>query len=516
MKSDDIYNAVTELRDDQVQAGEKALRVGRPRRLRRLGALAAVLALLILAGVAAGPRLAALLRQEQSGTPSDTGSTEPKGGEVPKPTGTQDAPTGGKYSLASAAWPRMAPYPNEMSFMSNGAFNEAAYDAAREAWLESRSALRPEGDYTQGLSGYLKAVLPGLLSGAGEENKAVSPLNIYMALAMLAETTAGEGRQELLRLLNSPDIGTLRQQANALWRSNYCNDGRQTLILGASLWLRDDMDYQADTLGLLASDYYGSVYAGKMGSAEYDQALRDWMNAQTQGLLSEQIGELRMEPETVMNLVTTIYLKEAWTDEFWKKEERSFHAPAGDRSCEFLLESSIAELYTGDGFTAAGKSLQGGGSMYVLLPQQGLDPESLLEREGVLDFLTDSPGRDRTEHHSVCLELAVPKFDVNGHTELGDLLKSLGVETVFDETRADFSPLSRESQGFHLSKALHDARLMIDEKGVTGAAYTVLATEGAADPSSLEQAELILDRPFLFVVTNSDGLPLFIGAVAEP
>ena len=52
----------------------------------------------------------------------------------------------------------------------------------------------------------------------------------------------------------------------------------------------------------------------------------------------------------------------------------------------------------------------------------------------------------------------------------------------------------------------------IDEYGVTGAAYTELAlAEGAAEPD--EVIDLVLDRPFLFVVTGLDGSVLFAGVV---
>lgn len=42
-----------------------------------------------------------------------------------------------------------------------------------------------------------------------------------------------------------------------------------------------------------------------------------------------------------------------------------------------------------------------------------------------------------------------------------------------------------------------------------------LFIHGAAEPPQ-ERVDLILDRPFLFVHTNSDGLPLFVGIVNEP
>ena len=63
---------------------------------------------------------------------------------------------------------------------------------------------------------------------------------------------------------------------------------------------------------------------------------------------------------------------------------------------------------------------------------------------------------------------------------------------------------------------LHGARLKIDEEGCEGAAYTVVSEkQGAAMPSG-DRVELKLDRPFVFVLTNNDNVPLFVGIVHNP
>ena len=53
-----------------------------------------------------------------------------------------------------------------------------------------------------------------------------------------------------------------------------------------------------------------------------------------------------------------------------------------------------------------------------------------------------------------------------------------------------------------------------DEEGVTAAAYTVMLMCGAGMPP-MEEMDFILDRPFLFVITSRDNLPLFAGVVNQ-
>ena len=66
-----------------------------------------------------------------------------------------------------------------------------------------------------------------------------------------------------------------------------------------------------------------------------------------------------------------------------------------------------------------------------------------------------------------------------------------------------------------LSKAQHAARVKIDEEGCEAAAYTVMLKDaGAALPDSV--VDMVLDRPFIFVISGENGLPRFIGIVNNP
>ena len=53
---------------------------------------------------------------------------------------------------------------------------------------------------------FLSSTIPQFLAGQTEENRVYSPLSLYMALAMLAELTDGNSRQQVLDLLDVPDL----------------------------------------------------------------------------------------------------------------------------------------------------------------------------------------------------------------------------------------------------------------------------------------------------------------------
>lgn len=420
--------------------------------------------------------------------------------------------------LAAPVYPEMAPYPDEMEYVkSNGEFDDEGFYKVYEAWRDGRKAQRdqPEG-YAEALEGYLRRSIPQLLSGENGENRVCSPVNIYMALAMLAETTDGDSRAQLLELLGSDSLEALRAEAAAVWNANYCDDGAVTSVLANSMWLSDSVNFNSDTVGSLAKNYYASAFRGKMGSDELNKALQDWVNEQTGGLLEEQASGLETDAQTLLALCSTIYFRAKWHSEFSEGSTapQTFHAPGGDVERDFLHSGWTGTYYWSDKFAAYGKSLEGSGSMWFLLPDEGVTPEELLSDENAMEFLI-SGGESGAESKFLIVNLAVPKFDVSSQLELSESLTALGVRDVFDPAVSDFSPLTAEADGVFLSKAEHAARVAIDEQGVTAAAYTVMMEAGAAEPPE-EEVDFVLDRPFVFAITSNDSLPLFVGIVNEP
>lgn len=505
-KSEKMYDAITDIRDDLVESAEKK----KPRRRRWWpAAVAAVLAVAIAGGVILWP----------DGSPAaGPGSSEnSSGNESSSPgAGTGSPLAAAARTLAAAQYPQMAPYPNEMDYIDPATreFDSAGFSQVYDAWRTDRRAQldQPEG-YADGLDAFFAASIGQFLSGTEGENRVYSPLNVYMALAMLAELTGGNSREQILDLLGSGSIEALREQASALWNANYCDDGATTSVLASSVWLNENVNFVQETMDTLAEIYYASSYQGTMGSAEFNQALRDWLNEQTGGLLEEQAGQIEMDPDTILALATTVYFRAKWADEFSESrtEPGVFHAADGDVTCDFMHQSGGRTYYWGDRFSAVVQSLEGSGGMWFILPDEGVGVDELLQDGQVMEFLLTSESKWENSR-SLTVNLAVPKFDVTSQLELKDGLKALGVTDVFDGSVSDFSPMTGDTDEIFVSKVQHDARVTIDEEGCTAAAYTVMAMLGGSAPPE-EEIDFVVDRPFLFAITGADGLPLFVGVV---
>ncbi len=419
-----------------------------------------------------------------------------------------DAP--GLQSLAVAKYPKMAQYPDETS---------QSFDSDYDAWNEQRRERWNAAELLDdGIVDFYKTSSKEFLSGTDGKNLAYSPVNVYMALAMLAESADGNSRAQILDLLHTNSAETLRTQAKNLWMANYRNDGATTSILANSLWLANGMDFKKETVNTLASRYLASVYQGDTDSKEMTQALQNWINEQTGGLLKEAAGNAKLTKETIMDLISTIYFRGKWDIQFQKENNdmKVFHSADGDQKTEFMNgTNSTGTYYWGDGYGAIQLSFVDGGCMWLMLPDEGKAPESLLADGRYLDMV-QAEGEWKDSKRLI-IHYSVPKFDISSEIQLKDGLKSLGVTDVFDSGKSDFTPLveGNQAKGIYVSKARHAARVVIDEEGCTAAAFTEMALAGSGMPPSNEM-NFILDRPFLFVIASDTQQPLFIGIVNQP
>lgn len=514
---DNWMNAMNEISDRHIAEAAEPPRKNRI--IFRLGAMAAALALVMLAAFTAMDRSegpVALsdptnVRLQQPTAYAD--NTEPsQGSNTTQPSTPAVTPL--SCVIAQPEYPEMVLYPNFDDYA-----NYSEYTVARSAWQNSQALQygQPYG-YADSLENYFKESIPLFLSSNGE-NTTCSPVNIYMALAMLGETTGGNSRQQILDLLDADSIEALRTQAGYVWNAHYRNDGTSTTLLGSSLWLDEACAYDQNVINTLADSYYASVFHGDLGGDEINADLQAWLNEHTRGLLAEQARDVQLGPDTVLALATTIYYQACWTDGFYEGNTTAdtFHGPEGDVECDFMRTVfREAFYYYGEDFGAVKLPLNDGGSMWLILPGEGLTPNDLLESGEALDMVTAGSSWEKKVTRKI--KLALPKFDVAADFSLNDSLKKLGITDVFDRQAADFSAIAPTGidGNAYLGKVEHAARVKIDENGVEAAAYTVMPTYGDSIPPELEEIDFILDRPFLFVITSQDNLPLFAGSVYQP
>ncbi len=383
------------------------------------------------------------------------------------------------------------------------AISQADYDQHRKLSWEEGSPLAGQ------LQPFFAESMGQILESAGQENKAYSPVNLYMALAVTAELSGGNG--QLLQLLDADSLEGLRAQANLVWNACYYDNHNQTLLAN-SVWLQEDMNYNREVLDTLAETYFTSSYEADFGTSGTNRAIGSWLDQQTGNLLQDSTSNIDLSPQTVFALYSTVYYQAKWASEFSKKNntEGIFHG-VKDATCTFMNKEKMTGVYYwGEDFGAVALHLKDGSNMWLILPDEGKTVQDVLSTGAYLEALWEETENQK----AMKINLSLPKFDISTGGALTEDLQAMGITEIFDRNAGAFSGFVQGDMQVWVDAVNQATRVAIDEEGVTAASYIEIPGAGSAAPPE-EIIDFILDRPFLFVITNRYDLPLFAGVVND-
>ena len=130
--------------------------------------------------------------------------------------------------------PKYTAYDSDGDGRLNEEEHEVFLNSIRE-WSEFlKKGMVEEYDYVEGkkeLLDFSAKVMKQLLIEDDHENRVFSPINIYIALGMLAETTDGNTRQQILDLLGVSSIEDVRILMKGLYNNSYYDEDLKSVLV---------------------------------------------------------------------------------------------------------------------------------------------------------------------------------------------------------------------------------------------------------------------------------------------
>ena len=347
----------------------------------------------------------------------------------------------------------------------------------------------------------------GLLrESAGEESALVSPLSVLSALALAESGADGAtlAQMEQVTGMSADELTDLLQAYGAL-----ADDG--PLSVANSVWLRDSD-------GLVVEDDFLETCGERLGaqvfSAPFDDSTVDdvnaWISEKTHEMIPQMLNQISDDAQLL--LVNALAFEGGWEDPFDSEltSPDTFTREDGTEQDVTMMRSTEDSYLEGELATGFVKPYEGYDYAFVgLLPAEGVTVDELLaslDGNTLEELLT--PVADAGA------EIGLPKFTAIYEAELGGALRALGMTDAFDRDLADFSRMGTSDTGpLAVGGVLHKTFIDVNEEGTRAAAATVIPMEGAAAPSGpIEYHEVILDRPFVYLIVDlRTDLPVFAG-----
>ncbi len=344
----------------------------------------------------------------------------------------------------------------------------------------------------------------------------LSPLSISTALLMTYNGADGTTRDALAYTLELPGVNldTLNRDCANLLASLEQADDHVTLLLGNSIWLKDDF---ADLVKPSFLDAVATAFSAELFTRDFTQPqtltdINGWVADSTEGRITDLIQTI--DPEIVMFLLNALYFQGDWRTQFDEAETQiqPFYVSEAE-TVEVELMSTVGNFsYYADETVQAVRLPYGRDklAMYIFMPAPAVPLTTFLAS---LNPTTHADYLSRL-HPVDDLTVKLPKFRVEyGVKRLNSALTQLGMGIAFDPLAANLSGIAEPPVGnLYLSFVDHKAVIEVTEAGTEAAAATSVGIGLTAMPP-----DCVINRPFVFEIRDDrSGTLLFMGQLVNP
>ena len=307
-----------------------------------------------------------------------------------------------------------------------------------------------------------------------QKNTVLSPLSVLSMLSLAAKASAGDTREELIRVVGNGEI--LKDESGCLLSAN---------AVCTKPYIQVNPEF---------SDSYDVI--------RYEE-IHEWVSRNTAGMIRDiNAGDA---DACILN---AMIFEDTWEDRIEEIQNLDFHNADGTVSKVSMLmctEPVYIETEDTEGFL---KWYESGYQFIALLPkEEGVKAMKRVLKRFDYGTLYEEPRRNALYK----VHAGIPEYTVDYETTLKEFCRERGIVKMFTE-EADFSTLSREK--IRIENVIHKTHINVDRDGTRAAGLTDGIALGCSDLIDWVEKTIILDRPFIFAVMNGrEQLPVFAGVV---
>jgi serpin B len=383
------------------------------------------------------------------------------------------------------------------------------------AGLTVLAAPADQGKLASANTGFAFDLLKQITREQPGTNVFISPFSVSTALQMVGNGAAGETRAEMQRVLKTAGLpaGTLNAACKDLNQSLNSQPG-VILNLANAIWYKKEFHLKPEFISVNQHFFQAELAGVDFTKPESAQIINHWADTSTRGKIKEVV-QWPFPPLTRVILANAIYFKGKWGRPFDKRAttDHPFNVSFGGMPSQVptMWQHGHFDYQQRDGFQAVRLPYAGGRlQMYLFLPDTNSSPAKLLAgldasawRNKILPQFQNEQG-----------VLALPRFKLDYDVTLNDPLKALGLRQAFSD-KADFSAMAGEP--LFISEVKQKSFVEVNEEGTEAAAVTTVHMQAADRPLPEKLFEMIVDRPFLFVIADDQTKSiLFMGVIYDP
>lgn len=409
------------------------------------------------------------------------------------------------------------------SFWKGWQKSEEREDAQRAASVPAGAETAPK-DIARAMQSFGMELLKWECAARLKQNVFISPLSVFLALAMVENGAGGETKAAMRKVLRLPAMAEARdlnQAAKHLLDALGSKAGIE-LSIGNALWMDSEVPLAPEFVRLCGEFFDAAARTLNMKDPASAAIINNWVAEKTRGKIPVMVDAMSLAAMTSV-ITNAVYFKGKFQFPFRKEatQPKAFHLANGREKQVPMMRKTGAGAQYREGKRCEAAALRYAGpegkgpyaasdvELVLALPDKGTSPEAILGED--LSPLFQNPSK------WIELELSMPRFNMDFESRLNECLAQMGMGIAMKYPGANFGPMGSEL--FYVDTVVHKTKLEVDEEGTTAAAVTSMAIPTARAMIRREPRRkiLVFDRPFAVLLRDAEnGAMLFAGVVYEP
>ncbi|XP_070136573.1 serine protease inhibitor 42Dd-like isoform X1 [Drosophila bipectinata] len=345
-----------------------------------------------------------------------------------------------------------------------------------------------------------------------DKNIISSPLSLEIVMAMVYMGANGNTAEELQTALKLP--GEKKDVAKK-YKDFFTNlHGREKvaiLELANRIYVNDQWSLVPEFNKIVADSFKAEAVPINVRNPKSAAAtINSWVSGHTRNKITEIVTYRDITPDLVMVLINAIYFKGDWQYKFNKANtKKNIFRTSSNQELQvdmmsmdniYIKANKFADL---DAKVIELPYRNSSLSMQIFLPNR-IDGLSKLESQ--------IGGFDRALRRQNVDNVKIPKFKIEFEKKLEEVLKKLGIQSVFGKAADLRGMVSGKTK---VSKVLQKGFLEVNEEGAEAAAVTAAIVVELSNCVGCDISTFIADHPFAFLIRDEKTI-YFQGHFVKP
>lgn len=364
----------------------------------------------------------------------------------------------------------------------------------------------------------------------GKDNVCISPLSVYMALALACECANNQTRTEILEAVGVTysEVSEYTKYLYTILNKEFTYRdmyGKEKVLafeeLSNSIWADKDLDLLTTGINNLSTNYNCDLFKVSFSKIdEASKAINQYIKNKTHNLID---GNVELSPDTLITLINTFYLKEVWNsggNELKLTPQEYDFMNYNDKVTRTKLLQGyyvMGKVYEDVTYTTFYTTTQNGFKLQFILPKVGYELkdvftyDNLSKIKQIKDYGYIDEENKQIHHTRTLFPEFKSTYDGSIKTILNDKFK---IKDLFNRNNCNFSNITNTN--IYCNDVIHKCALEVTRKGIEGAAVTIVGMAGASGPDIEYQHiyhDYIINKTFGFILTDQNGITLFSGVV---